>query len=108
MGTGCSAFTMQWMFSLLYFLGEFLKAPQVEVSHLGLPVKAPNEMITTQNNHLVKRMFMARRRAPSNVKSFLVKTKNAKPAMRSEYMKTKLNGSTASQSQSHQVSLTQP
>ena len=108
MGTGCNAFTMQRMFSLLYFLGEFLKALQVEVFHLGLPVKAPNEMITTQNNHLVKRMFMARRRAPSNVKSLLVNTKYAKPAMRSEYMKTKLNGSTASQSQSHQVSLTQP
>merc|ERR1719430_871379 len=48
---------------------------------------------------------MALRRAPSNVKSFLVNRKYAKEAMRRENMKTKLNGSTASQSQSHQVSL---
>merc|ERR1719209_2152382 len=49
---------------------------------------------------------MALRRAPSNVKSFLVSTKYAKPAMRREYMKTKVNGSTASQFHSHQINLT--
>ena len=34
---------------LLHFVGEFLKALRVEVPPLGLPVKATNEMITTQN-----------------------------------------------------------